>query len=84
MLVGRAESSIARLEGTAAIAALEKFDVGPAMPAFFCTSSADGHCEKFVTELSARPTSDVRRESEYHRGVGSGKTARPDLWRGVR
>ena len=55
--MGRAESSITRLEGTAAIAALEKFDAGPAMPAFFCTSSVDCHCEKFVTELSARPTS---------------------------
>ena len=34
-LVGRAESSITLFFATVAIAALKKFDVGPAMPAFF-------------------------------------------------
>ena len=34
-LVGRAESSITLFFATAAIAALKKFDVDPAMPAFF-------------------------------------------------
>ena len=33
--VGCLESSVTRIEATAAIAALKKFDVGPAMPAFF-------------------------------------------------
>ena len=35
MLVGRAESSVPLFFATVAIAALKKFDVGPAMPAFF-------------------------------------------------
>ena len=33
--MGRAESSITLFFATVAIAALKKFDVGPAMPAFF-------------------------------------------------
>ena len=33
--VGCLESSVTRIEATAAIAALKKFDVGTAMPAFF-------------------------------------------------
>ena len=35
LLVGRAESSITLFFATVAIAALKKFDVGPAMPAFY-------------------------------------------------
>ena len=35
MLVGRAESSVPLFFAPVAIAALKKFDVGPAMPAFF-------------------------------------------------
>ncbi len=33
-ILGCLEGSVKRIEATAAIAALEKFDVGPAMPAF--------------------------------------------------
>ena len=55
--MGCLESSVTRLEATAAIAALKKLDVGPAMPAFFRASSADCGCEKFVTELPAQPAS---------------------------
>ena len=55
------ESSITRLEATAATAALTIviltwLDVGSAMPAFLRASSADCGCEKLVTELPAQPT----------------------------
>ena len=55
-LVGRLESSVTRLEATVAIAALKKFVVGPAMPAFFSPRSDNCGCEKSVTELPAQPT----------------------------
>ena len=54
--MGRLESSVTRLEATVAIAALKKFVVGPAMPAFFSPRSDNCGCEKSVTELPAQPT----------------------------